>query len=130
MYLDYTPEQEQLKTRLRHYFEDLVTPELQDEIATIESGGPLYQAALRQMGADGWLGIGWPKEYGGQGRPPIEHFLFCDEVQRAFFPLPLLTLNTVGPALIAHGTADQKAELLPKILQGELHFSIGYTEPE
>jgi alkylation response protein AidB-like acyl-CoA dehydrogenase len=130
MYLDYTPEQKELKSKLRSYFAELMTPELEEEVATLESGGPLYHAALQQMGRDGWLGIGWPKEYGGQGRPAIEQFIFFDEVQRAGFPIPLLTLNTVGPTLMKYGTDAQRARFLPKILRGMLHFSVGYTEPE
>ncbi|MEZ4230982.1 MAG: acyl-CoA dehydrogenase family protein [Polyangiaceae bacterium] len=130
MYLDYTPEQKQLRDQLRGYFGRLMTPELQEEVALTESGGPLYRAALKQMGADGWLGIGWPTEYGGQGRPAIEQFIFFDEVQRAGFPIPLLTLNTVGPTLMKYGTDAQRQALLPRILKGDLHFSIGYTEPQ
>ncbi|MGB5268245.1 MAG: acyl-CoA dehydrogenase family protein, partial [Polyangiales bacterium] len=85
--------------------------------------------AMQRLGADGWLGIGWPKEHGGQGRGPIEQFIFFDEVQRAGFPIPILTLNTVGPTLLKFGTAEQKAKYPPKILEGTCHFSIGYTEP-
>jgi hypothetical protein len=81
------------------------------------------------MGVDGWLGIGWPKEFGGQGRSAIEQFIFFDEVQRAGFPIPFLTLCTVGPTLIKYGTEEQKARFLPAILRGELHFAIGYSEP-
>ena len=84
---------------------------------------------MQQLGADGWLGIGWPKEHGGQGRGPIEQFIFFDEVQRAGFPIPILTLNTVGPTLLKFGTEEQKAKYPPKILEGKCHFSIGYTEP-
>ena len=130
MYIDYTPEQKQLQRELRDYFSRLMTPELQEELAHSEGGGPHYRRALTQMGKDGWLGAGWPKEYGGQGRPPLEQFIFFDEVQRAGFPIPLLTLNTVGPTIMRFGNAEQRAKYLPPILRGELHFSIGYTEPE
>ena len=82
------------------------------------------------MGADGWIGIGWPKEFGGQGRSPIEQFIFSDEVQRAGFPLPFLTINSVGNTIMQFGTEEQKRDFLPRILQGKLHASIGYTEPE
>jgi hypothetical protein len=129
MYLDLTEEQRALQAELRSYFAALVTPELLEEIRGSEGGGPLYRRALEQMGADGWLGIGWPREYGGQGRSPIEQFLFADEVQRAGFPLPFLTLNTVGPTLMRFGTEEQKAEFLPRILAGRCHFAIGYSEP-
>ena len=81
------------------------------------------------MGADGWLGIGWPTEYGGQGRSAIEQFIFYDEAQRAGAPVPFLTINTVGPSIQQFGTEAQKDAILPRILRGELFFSIGYTEP-
>ncbi len=129
MYVDYNPEQRALRDELRGYFARMMTPELQQEITGSEGGGPLYRKALRRMGADGWLGVGWPKEWGGQGRTPLEQFIFSDEVQRAGFPLPFLTLNTVGPTLARFGTDEQRREFLPKILRGELHFAIGYSEP-
>ena len=130
MYIDLTPELRALRDELRTYFAKLMTTELVAELsAGGEGGGPEYRRALKRMGRDGWLGIGWPKEYGGQDRTPLEQFLFADEVQRAGFPLPFLTLNTVGPTLMAYGTPEQKAEFLPRILAGDLHFAIGYSEP-
>jgi alkylation response protein AidB-like acyl-CoA dehydrogenase len=87
------------------------------------------RGVVRQMGADGWLGIGWPKEYGGQGRSAIEQFIFFDESMRAGAPVPMLTINTVGPTIMNFGTQEQKDFFLPKILGGEIHFCIGYTEP-
>jgi len=129
MYLDFTPEQQALRREIREYMRTLMTPELRAEVETSEGGGPLYREALRKMGADGWLGIGWPKEYGGQGRSAVEQFIFSDEVQRAGFPLPFLTINSVGPTIMKYGTEQQKAEFLPRILRGELHFAIGYSEP-
>jgi alkylation response protein AidB-like acyl-CoA dehydrogenase len=81
------------------------------------------------MAADGWLGIGWPKEYGGQGRSAVEQFIFFDESMRSGAPVPMLTINTVGPTIMSFGTEQQKDFFLPKILAGEIHFCIGYTEP-
>jgi len=129
MHLDYTPEQRALRAEIRAYMEALMTPELEDELAETEGGGPLYFEAIHQLGRDDWLGIGWPKEVGGQERGPIEQFIFFDETQRAGFPVPILTLNTVGPTLVSFGTDEQKAEYLPRILEGRCHFSIGYSEP-
>jgi alkylation response protein AidB-like acyl-CoA dehydrogenase len=129
MYIDYSDTEKALVRELRAYLEEIVTEELLAEVAGTEGGGPLYTKALRRMGADGWLGIGWPKEFGGQGRPAIEQHIFFDEVQRAGFPIPFLTLCTVGPTLIKYGTDEQKTKFLPAILRGELHFAIGYSEP-
>jgi len=129
MYIDYTPEEQQMRADLRAYLAEIVTEEVLAECAGTEGGGPRYTAALQRLGADGWLGVGWPKEFGGRARPAIEQFVFFDEVQRAGFPIPFLTLCTVGPTLMKFGSEEQKATLLPKILRGELHFAIGYSEP-
>jgi acyl-CoA dehydrogenase len=130
MYIDLTPELRALRDELRTYFAKLMTPELVTELsAGGEGGGPEYRKAMKKMGRDGWLGIGWPKQWGGQDRTPLEQFLFADEVQRVGFPLPFLTLNTVGPTLMAYGSDELRAEFLPRILAGDLHFAIGYSEP-
>lgn len=131
MYIDYTPEEKKLRDELRAYFDRLITDEVLAEYSNGgEGGGPLYTKVLKQMGADGWLGIGWPKEFGGQDRSPIEQYIFFDEVQRAGFPIPFLTLCTVGPTLMKYGTDEQKSRFLPSILRGETHFAIGYSEPD
>ena len=94
---------------------DAQIADLQGELDQLEGGGPLYHQAMQQLGSDGWLGIGWPKEHGGQGRGPIEQFIFFDEVQRAGFPIPILTLNTVGPCLMAKGSEEGWQECLPHL---------------
>jgi 3-oxocholest-4-en-26-oyl-CoA dehydrogenase alpha subunit len=128
--LTLTDEQQALRDELRAYFTALMEDEaLLDELATSEGGGPLAKQAVKRMAADGWLGIGWPTEYGGQGRSKLEQFIFYDEAQRAGAPVPFLTINTVGPAIQEFGTQEQKDFFLPRILAGELFFSIGYTEP-
>jgi alkylation response protein AidB-like acyl-CoA dehydrogenase len=129
MYVAYTAEQEALRQELRRYFAELMTPEVQEECARGDTGGPHCLEAVRQMGRDGWLGIGWPKEYGGQGRTDVEQFIFINEAWRANAPIPFLTINTVGRTIMEFGSEEQKQFFLPKILAGELHFSIGYTEP-
>jgi alkylation response protein AidB-like acyl-CoA dehydrogenase len=130
MRIGYTPEQEALESELREYFAELMTPVLVEELTSGgEGGGPQFRAALRKLGRDGWLGIGWPKEFGGQGRTPMEQYIFASEVQRAGFPLPTLTLETVGPTIMRYGNERQKAELVPRILAGEMLIAIGYSEP-
>jgi 3-oxocholest-4-en-26-oyl-CoA dehydrogenase alpha subunit len=129
VHLALSDDQQQLRDELRTYFEGLVTPELQEELAVTEGGGPLAKQAIRRMAQDGWLGIGWPTEFGGRGFGAVEQFLFYDEAQRAGAPVPFLTINTVGPSIANFGSEEMKRELLPKVLAGELFFSIGYTEP-
>ncbi|MAG31550.1 MAG: acyl-CoA dehydrogenase [Deltaproteobacteria bacterium] len=130
MYIGYTPEQEALRDRLRVYFDELMTPELREECERDrEGGGPLFREAMKQMGRDGWLGIGWPVEFGGQNRSAIEQFIFGNEVRRTGFPLPFLTLDTVGPTIARFGSEEQKQFFVPKILAGEIFFAIGYSEP-
>jgi len=129
MHIDFTPEQRKFRDELREYFGRMMTDELIAEISGSEGGGPLYRKALKQMGSDGLLGIGWPVEYGGGARSKVDQFIFSDEVQRAGYPLPFLTLNTVGPTIMRYGDEDQRKEFLPKILKGEIHFCIGYSEP-
>jgi alkylation response protein AidB-like acyl-CoA dehydrogenase len=124
VYLELTDEQRSLQQQLRRYFEDLVV-----EIEDSASDEPSYIRYVRRMGQDGWLGLGWPREYGGQARGPIDQMIFVEESHWAGVPLPLLTLNSVGPTLMALGTDQQKERILPGILKGEVHFSIGYTEP-
>jgi alkylation response protein AidB-like acyl-CoA dehydrogenase len=82
MYIAYTPEQEALRAELRAYFAELMTPEVEAEVARGDTGGPHCLEAVRRMGRDGWLGIGWPTEYGGQGRSLAEQFIFYDEAWR------------------------------------------------
>ena len=126
------PEHLALRAELKEYFDQLVTPERRAGLssATGEFGeAGVYKAVIRQIGTDGWLGIGWPEEYGGQARSMIEQLIFTDAAAVAGVPIPYLTLNTVGPTIMAYGTDAQKEYFLPKILAGDLHFSIGYSEP-
>jgi alkylation response protein AidB-like acyl-CoA dehydrogenase len=130
MELEYTPAQRKFRDELRAYFAAMMSEPLVRELgATLEGGGPEFRKAMQRMGRDGLLGLSWPKQYGGQERSPVEQFIFADEVQAVGFPLPFLTLNTVGPMLLAYGSEEQKRHLCPKILAGELFFAIGYSEP-
>jgi 3-oxocholest-4-en-26-oyl-CoA dehydrogenase alpha subunit len=127
--LSYSPEHEALRQELRAYYEKLLTPELLAEVRRSEGVGPTVREVVKRMGADGWLGIGWPKQYGGRGMTPIEQFVFFDESMRAGAPVPMLTVNSVAPTIMQFGTEEQKEFFLPKILRGEIFFAIGYTEP-
>ena len=122
MHLAPTERQQRLRAELRAYFRSLIpTPAPEDPAER--------RALLRRIGADGLLGLGWPVEYGGQGRGADEQFVFFDEAYRAGAPVSMVTLNTVGPTLMKYGSPEQKARFLPGILRGDLVFAIGYSEP-
>ena len=129
MYIELTPEQRHLQAEFRQYFQNLISPEESAEME-VDRHGKAYRAIIRRMGADGKLGVGWPKEFGGLGLGPIEQQIFVNEAARAEVPLPAVTLQTVGPTLQTYGTELQKKKFLPAIRAGEVHFAIGYSEPE
>ena len=82
------------------------------------------------MGADGWLAVGWPTRYGGRGLSAVEQFIVFDESVALGAPIPMLTINTVGPTIMQYGTDEQRDFFLPRIAGGELTFCIGYSEPD
>jgi alkylation response protein AidB-like acyl-CoA dehydrogenase len=129
VFIDLTDEQRALRDEVRTYFATLMTDSEQAEQAT-DRHGPAYKTIVRRMGRDGWLGVGWPKEYGGRGFGQVEQQIFASEAARADVQLPSVTLQTVGPTLMEYGSDAQREFFLPKILAGEVHFAIGYTEPD
>ncbi|MER5274240.1 acyl-CoA dehydrogenase family protein [Streptomyces sp. NPDC002809] len=154
MHLAPTERQQELRAELRAYFGEVMpaggghagSAALNPDVQGLDVQGPDVQnpgaqgpgarspdaqrRLLRRIGADGMLGLGWPVEYGGQGRGADEQFVFFDEAYRAGAPVSMVTLNTVGPTLMKYGTEAQKEYFLPRILAGELVFAIGYSEPE
>jgi 3-oxocholest-4-en-26-oyl-CoA dehydrogenase alpha subunit len=132
MHIAYTPAQERLRQELRDYFAALMTGEVRASLAAgADYGdGEAYRQVVRQLGKDGWLTLSWPAEYGGQDGTMLDQLIFMDEAAVAHVPIPFLTLNTVGPTIMRFGTQEQKSFFLPRIAAGELHFSIGYSEPE
>ncbi|GAB93270.1 acyl-CoA dehydrogenase family protein [Gordonia rhizosphera] len=132
MHIAYTDQQSALRHELRHYFAALMTD---DRRAALRGGdgelgeGDAYRDVVAQMGADGWLALGWPTEYGGQNRSMMDQLIFTDEAAIAGAPVPFLTINSVAPTIMHYGTEEQKAFFLPQIAAGQLHFSIGYSEP-
>ena len=114
MFLAYTPEQQALRAELRAYFAGLLTPEVRAELGEPGEGGEAFRRVVRQMGADGWLGIGWPKEYGGQGRPrhrPV-HLLRRGAAGRRAVPVRHPQHRRARRSC-AFGTDEQKARFLP-----------------
>ncbi|MDR7085395.1 alkylation response protein AidB-like acyl-CoA dehydrogenase [Aeromicrobium panaciterrae] len=124
-----TVEERAFKAEARDYLMNLVSDEDRDEMRN-NRHGPAYHRIIKKMGADNWMGVGWPKEYGGQGRGVIEQQVFVNEASHADVHLPSVTLQTVGPTLQAYGTEKQKDMFLADIITGDVHFAIGYSEPD
>jgi 3-oxocholest-4-en-26-oyl-CoA dehydrogenase alpha subunit len=129
MRLDYTPEQEQLRDEIRATMQAVMTPERQAAVSERMEGGAAVRECVQALAAADLLGVGWPKEFGGRGFSAIEQFIFAEEARRVSAPIPLVTLNTVGPTLMHYGTEEQKQQFLPAILAGTVEFAIGYSEP-
>lgn len=131
MFIDLTDQQKALRSEIEAYFTQLMTPERRKRGSRWSSDGAVsgYRETIRQLGSDGWLGVGWPTEYGGRGWGPLEQLIFVDAASRFDVPLPQVTINTVGPTLAQFGSDEQKDKFLTGILAGEIHFAIGYTEP-
>lgn len=125
----FSKEQDDLRSEVRALFGELVTEDLVEELNRGVEAGPAYKRFVRELGARGWLGVGWPKEYGGRGFTPLEQAIFAEEAQRANAALPTITLGTVGPTIMHFGTEEQRQKFLPEILQGTVEFAIGYSEP-
>lgn len=131
MYVSLTPEQQALKQEIRAYFTSVVTPGYLALMHDYRNPQRLatYKALIRTMGRDGWLAVGWPKKFGGKGFTPLEQLIFFEEAYLAGVILPFVTINTVAPALMEHGSEVHRRKFLPGIAAGEIHFAIGYTEP-
>jgi alkylation response protein AidB-like acyl-CoA dehydrogenase len=129
MRLEYTAEQEQLRDEIRATMQEVMTPQRQAAVSERVEGGPAVRECVQALAAADLLGVGWPREYGGRGFSAIEQFIFAEEARRVNAPIPLVTLNTVGPTLMHFGTKEQKQQFLPAILDGSVEFAIGYSEP-
>src|SRR5215813_7282490 len=132
MHLAYTPAQDKLAAELRAYFAELMTPDRRAALARNDGDygdGHAYREIVRQLGADGWLTLSWPAEFGGRDASVTDQLIFTDEAAAAGVPVPFLTINTVGPTLMKFGTEEQKSFYLKNIASGLFHFSIGYSEP-
>ena len=130
VFIDLDDEQAALRDELKAYYAELMNPDVRREMEHEEGTGPIRRRIVEQLGTDGWIAMGWPEEYGGQGKSAVEQFIFYDETMRVGSPAPMLTINTVGPTIMDYGTPEQKEVFLPEIAAGRMHFCIGYSEPD
>ena len=135
----YTPEQEALRLEVRRFISEHVTPEVIEEVEYGHGGdksdpnsrrgrGPLVSELFRKVGERGWLGIAWPKEYGGQGGNQMNQYIVEEEFARA----GMYGIGGAGngaSAILVAGTEEQKNEFIPRLISGERSLALGFTEP-
>jgi alkylation response protein AidB-like acyl-CoA dehydrogenase len=90
---------------------------------------PKRRAFMKELGRRGWLGITWPKEYGGQEGEGVYEYILNEELAGRGGPQIGKGVGIIGKTLIAHGSEELKAEFLPMILENDVEFAVGYSEP-
>ena len=133
MDLSFSPEEERFRQRVRKFLQDNLPSDWGKGGGRPAGMSPLdfLRDWQRRLYENGFLGMSWPKEYGGQGASQIEMAIFNEETARLRAPGPLnvLGLSMAGPTIITHGTDTQKKRFLPKILSGEEIWCQGFSEP-
>jgi alkylation response protein AidB-like acyl-CoA dehydrogenase len=137
MDFEYSPAQDAFRKEFRGWLEANLPPELclddaaDDRVPGDRETYERRRAWQKTMHAAGWVGISWPKEYGGRGASFIERVIWEEEYTAARAPvLPAaMGLNLVGPTIIAWGTDTQRARYLPRILSGDETWAQGFSEP-
>ena len=116
---------------VRRFLAENVTPALKAEMAEhgLEYQGGELTAFRRKIGEKGWFGLNWPTEYGGLGLTAMHQHLLMSEFEYAGVPGPDLTVTSIAPMIMRHGTEQNKREFLPGIARGEIVFALGYSEP-
>jgi 3-oxocholest-4-en-26-oyl-CoA dehydrogenase alpha subunit len=117
---------------VREFLRETVTPGLHSELAEhgLEFTGGEVERFRRKIGERGWFGLNWPKEYGGLGLSAIHQHLLMTEFEYWGVPGPDLTVTSVAPMIMRHGTEQNKKQFLPPIARGEMVCAVGYSEPE
>ncbi|MGJ3507987.1 acyl-CoA dehydrogenase family protein [Enemella sp. A6] len=132
MDFDLNPDQREWLAEVRTFLAENVTDALRAELAEHDLEYPDGELAAfrRKVGELGWFGLNWPVEYGGLGLSPIHQHLLVSEFEYWGVPGPDLTVTSVAPMIMRHGTEQNKAEFLPPIARGEMICAVGYSEPD
>jgi len=126
----YTTEQDALRQEVQQFIADNVDGPVRDEIANTDemSQGPLVRDLRKKVAEKGWVGISWPKEYGGQDGSRIDQYIVEEEFSR--IGVGVGGAGSGAPAILAAGTEEQKKTLLPGLISGEITLALGFTEPQ
>jgi len=129
MWPAFSPAEEGVRDAIRAFLADaLPAARVPLDDAWISGFDPAFS---RRLGAAGFVGMTWPRAYGGGGRSYVERAIVTEELLRAGAPVAAHWVGDrqIGPALLAHGTAEQRDAILPGIIRGELVFCLGMSEP-
>jgi len=129
---EYGPEEKTFRAQVKQFLADNHDPEVMDptrEGMAQLVDTPARRAFMAKLAERGWLGMSWPKEYGGAEAPGIYEYLLNEELATVGAPLIGKGVGIVGKTIMRHGNERLKNEFLPKILRGEIEFAIGYSEP-
>ena len=133
MDFEFSAEERAFEAEVERFLEAERAPEVMDAhpeqlSQTVDS--PAKRGFMRKLAERGWLGMSWPKQYGGQQKPGIYDFLLTEALSRCGAPQPGKGVGIVGKTIIRHGNDELKAYFLPRIIRGEIEFAIGYSEPQ
>ena len=133
MDFDFTTEQEAFRAEVETFLNanddpDVFDPTRENMAQIVDT--PKRRALMKKMGEQGWLGITWPKEYGGQEGEGVYEYILNEALAGRGGPQIGKGVGIIGKTLIAHGSEFLKEEFLPKILANEVEFAVGYSEPE
>ena len=126
-------EERAFEAEVERFLEENRSPDVMDvhpEQLSQTVDTPAKRAFMRKLAARGWLGMSWPKRYGGQERPGIYDHILTEALSRFGAPQPGKGVGIVGKTLIRHGNETLKQYFLPRIIRGEIEFAIGYSEPQ
>ena len=133
MDFDFSEEEKAFQKEVEAFLAAEASPDVMDahpEQLSQTVDTPPKRAFMRKLAERGWLGMSWPKEYGGQERSGIYDFLLTEALSRWGAPQPGKGVGIVGKTIIRHGNENLKKTFLPKIIRGEIEFAIGYSEPQ
>jgi alkylation response protein AidB-like acyl-CoA dehydrogenase len=134
MQIALAPEDLAFREEVRAFLAEKLTPDLREQ--TRRQAGVFSEPEVNRrwhgiLYEQGWIAPSWPREYGGTGWTPVQKYIWDTELAEAGAPaLPAMGLQMCGPVLMGHGTEEQKAYHLPRILSGESYWCQGYSEPQ
>ncbi len=126
-----TPDEEKWRQEVREGLREAVDDELFAQMRSSgEPEGPAVRRFMAKLSERGWLGMSWPREYGGLEKSAVSQLIFFEEIQYLGAPMPSLTITSVAPTIMRFGTEENRREWIPPIVAGEVETAIGYSEPD